>query len=111
MGSKDPASLAVDPDIVAAHLAGRTPGRPTADVHLSDDGKRLTLAGKHVFVFRGPAQIEVVKRLVASHKRGEPIRATDMTDLGSPQRVFGKTHWPRLSAFLKSGPGGWRFDV
>lgn len=106
-----PEALAVHPEILDARLQGRSRPATAPDIDLSPDGTRLTILRQHVFVFRGAHQRKVVSHLVEAHKRGERVRAVDLTDLGSPSRVFGKAHWPRLSQFLKSGPGGWAFEV
>lgn len=102
--------LAVSAEILEARLRGEEP-TPQGPLVLSPDGTRLTILGGEPILFKSPIQIAAIRKLVDAHRAGTRVRVSDITDLGSPQRLFGHAKWALLKPHLRSENGLWGFDV
>jgi hypothetical protein len=103
-----PDTLTVSGDILTARISGVPPhddGRPIA---LSPDGRSLTINGSKTLTFTAPRQIIAIRALVAAFKEGRGLPVGELTDLGSPDRLFGTKRWKELSPHLKTHGGLWR---
>lgn len=107
-------SIDVDPTVVALRFKGSDAPPITAPVHLSEDGRTLTIHGESM-TFRGDIQLAIIRILVAARKRGTRYRTKDLLVKAGSQadamhKAFGRDRWNELKKHLSS-EGGWHFDV
>lgn len=107
------------PQIDMAILKSRFVGSPadpiSEPVHLSDDGRLLTLVGEVEIRFRGQPQIAGIRFIVSEHKMGNRVRARDVlqaANTGADQldKLF-RGQWKTLSQYFKSQNGSWGFEL
>jgi hypothetical protein len=105
-----PDSLGVSDEILAARISGVTPSQHDSLVQLSEDGTTLVINGGEPMMFKSPAHIAALRKLVTAFHAGQRVRAADLTGLRGLDRLFGPKRWKELSAFIKSKNGAWGFE-
>lgn len=106
-----PYDLIISPDILDARLSGvpaQLDGRPLA---LSSDGRQLRISGHAPIAFKSDAQIAAIRKLVDAYYRGDRLPIGQLTDLGSPTRLFGGRKWALLRPHITTVDGLWGFDL
>lgn len=105
-----PNQLVVDVEILSSRL-GMAPELDVAGpISLSPDGKTLRINGGPPVQFRSVPQIAAIRRLTDAFRTGVGVPVSDLTDHGSPRRMFGASKWKVLGPHLKSVNGLWSFD-
>lgn len=106
-----PDDLAISPDILDARLRGvpaEQDGRPLV---LSSDGRQLRIGTQPPIAFTSDAHIAAIRKLVDAYYRGERLPIRELTDLGSPARLFGGKKWALLKPHITTVNGLWGFDL
>lgn len=106
-----PDNLAISPDILDARLRGvpaEQDGRPLV---LSSDGRQLRIGTQPPIAFTSDAHIAAIRKLVDAYYRGERLPIRELTDLGSPARLFGAKRWAVLKCHITTVNGLWGFDL
>lgn len=103
----------IDTDILKARFTGITPP-VDAPLHLSDDGRRLTIHGK-TLTFRGEKLTAILSILVNAYFRRERLKAEAILEkagssASSLDQAFGK-RWAEISPYLKTSGGTWAFEI
>jgi hypothetical protein len=85
-------------------------------LHLSPDGRRLTINGTVTLDFKSDVHVKLIRRLVDGHKDGKRWRARELLDdAGSSvttlARAFGGKKWKQLKPYVTSRNGLWGFDL
>lgn len=105
----------IDFDMLKVRFLQGTARAITSNLHLSDDGRVLTINGSETVEFRGDIQFAIIRRLVDAHDRAERVNAARLlNDSGSGVRLFSqafKRQWPVLSKYLVSKNGLWGFEL
>ena len=107
---KRPDSLVIDREMLSGRLGSPLEPETAGPIALSPDGKTLRINHDPPIVFRSDVQIAAIRRLVDAYHCGTGLRAADLTDLGSLNRLFGTRKWKALSPYLKSDDGLWSFE-
>jgi hypothetical protein len=105
----------IDVDILKARYTGKPADVISSPLHLSQDGRVLTIHGETVIRFRGDIQMKIVRLLVDAYHKGRGLRAEDLltksrSAAGSLDQAFGQK-WKELKPFLKSEGGLWRHVI
>ena len=98
-----PNSLVVDPDILGGRLRIAPDPEVAGPIALSPDGKTLRINGGSPILFRSDAQIGAIRRLAEAYRRGAGVPIKELTDLGSPRRLFGTSKWNAISLLEVAG--------
>lgn len=106
-----PDDLAVSPDILDARLGGVPAVQDGQPLVLSPDGRQLRINGGPAISFRSDDQIAAIRKLVDAYRRGERLRIGELTDHGSPARLFGGKKWALLKPHITTVNGLWGFDL
>ncbi len=105
----------IDMAILKARFFG-SPVEPISEpVHLSDDGRLLTLLGEVEVRFRGQKQIDGIRFIVSEHQKGNRVRAADVlqaANTGADQldKLF-RAQWKALRQYFESQNGNWGFEL
>ncbi len=102
--------LAVSPGILGARLRG-VPAPAQGPLVLSDDGTHLTINGSVQVEFKTEPMINAIRRLVSSFPQNRRIPIRELTEHGSPARLFGAKRWAVLKPYIKSVNGLWGFTL
>ncbi|PZR10405.1 MAG: hypothetical protein DI532_18280 [Azospirillum brasilense] len=103
--------LAVSPEILDARLRGVATAPSSEPLDLSPDGTRLRIRGGDLISFKSANQISAIRKLVDAYRAGTGVRIGELTEHGSPQRLFGRQKWSLLQPFISSKNGLWSFDL
>ena len=113
LSSDEPAMI--DPAILKARFAGQTEGIVTTPLHLSEDGRTLTIRGTIRIAFRSEAQIRVIRALVdAYHNRTRVSASATLAAAGLTARTFKQAFgqkWKELRPHLVSRERLWTIEV
>jgi hypothetical protein len=104
------AGLSVSPAILGARLRG-VPAPAQGPLVLSDDGTLLTINGSVQVDFKTEAMITAIRRLVSAFHNNKRVPIRDLTDHGSPVRLFGRKRWAVLQPYINSVNGLWGFTL
>jgi hypothetical protein len=100
----------IDPDILKLRLEV-LPESIDEPVHLSEDGRTLTINGRHRIRLHGEIQKKIVLRLVAAYRNGKPVVASELLKgAGSASREFRSAFGPRWTEFepyMRHDKGAW----
>jgi hypothetical protein len=102
--------LAVSPAILGARLRG-VPAPAQGPLVLSPDGTHLTINGSIQVEFKTEPMINAIRHLVAAFHSNKRVPIRELTDLGSPARLFGAKRWAELQPYIKSVNGLWGFTL
>ena len=85
-------------------------------LHLSQDGRTLTLLGRIEISFKSDIQVKMIRQLFDAYWAGKRLKASVILNkagskAGSLDQAFGKSKWKELSQYLSSLHGLWGFDV
>jgi hypothetical protein len=102
--------------LLSPFMAAGTTAAPTQPIHLSPDGRRITINGTVTLNFKSDIHVKLIQRLVDGHKEGKRWRAQELLDdAGSSvttlARAFGGKKWKQLGPYLTSKNGLWGFDL
>lgn len=103
--------IAVDRAVFDARIGSAPIPDDTAPISLSPDGQVLRIRGTAPISFKSSTQIDAIRKLLRGRQQKRLIPVAELTQHGSLQRLFGTKKWRQLSPYLKSGLGGWRFEV
>ena len=113
LSSDEPATI--DAGILKARFAGQTQETVTAPLHLSEDGRTLTIQGSKRISFRSSGQIKVIRALVDAYRQGKRLNASQtLHDAGLGARTFKQAFgdkWEDLRPHLISHNQLWGFEV
>jgi hypothetical protein len=105
----------IDMAILRARFAGRVHETGDGPLHLSEDGRTLTINGTTRISFRSDAQIEVIRTLLAAYQAGKSLNAArTLADAGLSARTFKQAFgrkWPELRPYLVARDQLWSFHV
>lgn len=104
-------NIAVDPAILFARIGSASQRNPMVPLALSDDGRELRINGGPPLEFRTDPQSTAIRQLVDAYQTGKRLRVSELTHLGSLNRLFGAKKWARLCPYLKSIDGRWGFEL
>lgn len=110
------AGLAIRPDILTARLDGTSPIDVQERLHLTPDGRKLTINGTVTIEFRSDTHITIIRKLVAGFKSQRRYKASELLNNTAPsvktlRQAFGAQKWAELAPYLKSKGGLWGFDL
>ena len=102
--------------LLSPFMAAGTTAAPTQPLHLSPDGRRITINGTVTLDFKSDIHVKLIQRLVDGHKEGKRWRAQELLDdVGSSvttlARAFGGKKWKQIEPYLTSKNGLWGFDL
>jgi hypothetical protein len=102
--------------LLSPFMAAGTTAAPTQPLHLSPDGRRITINGTITLDFKSDIHVKLIQRLVDGHKEGKRWRAQELLDdAGSSvttlARAFGGKKWKQIEPYLTSKNGLWGFDL
>lgn len=105
----------IDMAVLKARFTRSTAEPITEPVHLSGDGRVLTLLGDIEIRFRGSKQIAGIRYIVAEIRKGKRVRAADVlraadSDAGQLDKLF-RSQWPALRKYFQSQSGLWGFEL
>ena len=115
--TNDPQEFSIDHTLLRSpFLATDVPMAPGRPLHLSPDGRLLTIKGNVRVDFKSDIQIKLIRRLVDGHEEGKRWRAQELLDhagsgVRTLARAFGSKKWTKLAPFMKSRDGLWGFDL
>lgn len=104
------ADLTVSPAILGARLRS-VPAPAEGPLVLSPDGTHLTINGSVQVEFKTEPMINAIRHLVAAFHSGKRVPIRQLTDLGSPARLFGTKRWAVLKPYITSVNGLWGFTL
>lgn len=110
------AGLAIRPDILTARLDGTSPIDVQERLHLTPDGRKLTINGTVTINFKSDIHIRIIRMLVAGFKNGKRYGATELLDhtesrAKTLRQAFGNKKWKELEPYLTSIDDLWGFDL
>jgi hypothetical protein len=107
--------VVIDMFALKARFAGTAAEAVSKPLHLSEDGRTLTINGNVELRFTGEVQQKAIRLLVKAHNSGKALKAADIIEksgsgASSLDQVF-RTKWAKLRPLLKNEDGRWRFDL
>lgn len=102
--------------LLSPFLPTGTAPTPTQPLHLSPDGRRLTINGTVTLDFKSDIHVALIRRLVDGYRDGKSWRAQELLDEAGSSvttlaRAFGGKKWKQLEPYLTSQNGLWGFDL
>ena len=103
----------IDFNALKARFYNRPAELITGPIHLSEDGRKLTILGEEIN-FGGANQIATIRFLVGAYHENRRVNAAKTLEITAPncrtfEQVF-KTKWPSLSQYLVSRSRMWGFE-
>lgn len=114
--TNDSRVFSIDHELLLSPFLAAGTTVPTQPLHLSPDGRRLTINGAVTLDFKSGVHIKLIRRLVDGHKNGERWRAQELLDHAGSSvttlaRAFGGKKWKQLKRYVTSQNGVWGFDL
>ena len=103
--------LDISPIILAFRVNGATAPVDGARIGLSEDNSQLIVDGGEPILFKSDQMRQAIRILVDAHRTGGRVVISDLTHLGSMQKLFGRDRWKRLQPHLRVVNHGWSFDI
>lgn len=104
----------IDLNVLKMRFSNRPAPQLGDAVHLSDDGRVLTLNGDVEIRLNGPAQIAAVRDLVGAYRAGRSVIASEvLSRIGCTARTFAQlfgSKWSQIAPFMANEKGTWRLD-
>jgi hypothetical protein len=97
-------------------MAAGTAAAPSQPLHLSPDGRRITINGTVTLDFKSDIHVKLIRSLVDGHTNGKRWRAQELLDEAGSSvttlaRAFGGKRWKQLEPYLTTKNGLWGFDL
>ncbi len=113
LSSSEPSRI--DGEILRARFAGRVYEPADGPLHLSEDGRTLTIHGTTRITFRSDGHIKVIRALVEAYHRGKRLNAKKtLEEAGLASRTFKQAFgekWKELRPYLIARDQLWGFEV
>jgi hypothetical protein len=102
--------------LLSPYLATSSKTLLTKPLHLTPDGRQLTIEGNVTIDFKSGIQVKLIRHLVDGYQDGKRWRARELLDdagagVTSLARAFGSQKWKQLKPYVKSKNGLWGFDL
>jgi hypothetical protein len=102
--------------LLSPFMAAGTAAAPSQPLHLSPDGRRITINGTVTLDFKSDIHVKLIRSLVDGHTNGKRWRAQELLDEAGSSvttlaRAFGGKRWKQLEPYLTTKNGLWGFDL